>query len=120
MLRLLPDHGVYFEFVPVTELSAGQPVRHCAAEIEPGVPYSLAVTSPAGLWACVTGVRVRFERREPPLLRLLETSVPQEQTRCIPAADPRSAVHPFPPQPPHLRNGTIPGPGPRKEAAISQ
>jgi hypothetical protein len=73
LLRLLPDHGVYFEFVPVAELDTSQPIRHGAAEVEPGVPYALALTSPAGLWACLTGVRLCFERQDPPLLQLLDT-----------------------------------------------
>src|SRR5262249_7787942 len=67
LLRLLPDQKVYFEFVPVSELNAVQPSRHGAAEVEPGVPYALALSSPAGLWACLTGARVCFERRNPPL-----------------------------------------------------
>jgi hypothetical protein len=102
LLRLLPDQKVYFEFVPVSELNAVQPSRHAAAEVEPGVPYALALSSPAGFWACLTGARVCFDRRDPPLLRLLERGSAAEQSSSEPV--PHSAPHPFPPQRPHSRN----------------
>src|SRR5262249_31029843 len=33
LLRLIPDHGIFFEFVPVEELSADKPVRHTVANL---------------------------------------------------------------------------------------
>ncbi len=71
LLRLLPDHGVFFEFIPVEELGRSNPARHGIVEVVPGVPYALALTSP-GIWACLGDVRVCFQRREPALLRLME------------------------------------------------
>ena len=73
-LRLLADNGVYFECVPLQELSSSEPVRHGLDEVVPGVQYEVAISSPAGVWACLTGERVQFERRQPPLLRRVETS----------------------------------------------
>ncbi len=78
LLRLLPDHGVFMEFIPVGELGRANPTRHTLADVEPGVPYALALTS-AGIWACLGDVRVCFERREPPLLRLMELPSASEQ-----------------------------------------
>ncbi len=72
-LRLLVNHGVYFEFVPDDEVGRSQPVRHPLADVVPGVPYAVALTSAAGVWACLAGVRVRFESRDPPLLRVLDS-----------------------------------------------
>jgi hypothetical protein len=108
MLRVLSDHGVYFEFVPAEE--AGRPGvrRHGLDEVETGVPYELVVTSPAGLWACRLGTTVSFERRDPPLIRLVEAPAPtrtlvpasplpapaaRPQTDGIPAALPGSIFH---------------------------
>jgi hypothetical protein len=71
--RLLTDHGVYFEFVPVEDLKRPDPPRHGAAEVELNTPYAVALTSPAGYWACLIGIHVTFESRTPPLLRLLPT-----------------------------------------------
>jgi GH3 auxin-responsive promoter len=101
-LRLLTDHGVYFEFVPADQVDQARPVRHGAAEIEPGVRYAVALSSPAGWWACLTGLEVCFERRDPPLLRLLRAGkklrTPVEEAAAL------SPPHPFPPQPPHARS----------------
>ena len=64
-LRLLPDHGVYFEFVPVAEANHPRPTRHTLDQMERGVPYELALTSPAGLWACRLGLTVRLFPPDP-------------------------------------------------------
>jgi hypothetical protein len=115
-LRLLPDHDVFFEFVPVSEVGTSRPVRHGAAEVEAGVPYALALTSPAGVWACLTGTRVCFERREPPLLRWLEPGSEAERWWADDETQtgergPHLTPSPPPPlQPPHPRGEESPGP----------
>jgi hypothetical protein len=106
-LRLLPDHGVYFEFVPVDQVGKARPERYSAAQVQLGVPYALAVSSPAGVWACLVGSIVRFEHRDPPLLRLVETRTLWEPAA---SAEPRTGkltdpAHAFPSQPPHPRPG---------------
>jgi hypothetical protein len=98
--RLLFDHGVFFEFVPLDRAGEPRCPRYGIEEIELGVPYELAVTSPAGLWACRIGRTVCLERRDPPLLRFVETAI----TRTIPAGVRRPArrtdlvlsTHPLP------------------------
>lgn len=106
-LRLLVDHGVYYEFVPLDQLGRPEPCRLGAAEVETGVSYAIALTSPAGLWACLTGHAVRFEQREPLLLRPVEAdSLPRQLARV--AAPVTRLAHPFPPQPPHPRSGGRP------------
>ena len=75
-LSLLFDHGVYFEFTPASEAGRPETVRHTLEDVEPGVVYEMALTSPAGLWGCRTGVAVRFERRDPPLFRFVEMPPP--------------------------------------------
>jgi hypothetical protein len=69
LLRLIPDHGVFFEFVPVGELGQDRPARHTVADLVPGVQYAVVLTTCAGLWGYVLGDTVCFERRDPPLLR---------------------------------------------------
>jgi hypothetical protein len=68
-LRLIPDLGIFFEFVPVQELGQARPARHTAADLELGVNYAVVMTSCAGLWSYLLGDTVLFERRDPPLLR---------------------------------------------------
>jgi hypothetical protein len=69
MLRLIVDHDVFYEFVPVAELDSPSPARHTVAELELGVNYAVVLTTCAGLWSYVLGDTVIFERRDPPLLR---------------------------------------------------
>jgi hypothetical protein len=68
-LRLIPDHDVFFEFVPVEELDNNSPTRHTVADLEPGIRYAVVLTTCAGLWSYILGDTVCFERRDPPLLR---------------------------------------------------
>jgi GH3 auxin-responsive promoter len=74
LLRVIPDHGMFFEFVPMDELDEGKlkkdrPVRHTLKTLETGVEYAVVVTTCAGLWSYLIGDTVTFERRDPPLLR---------------------------------------------------
>jgi hypothetical protein len=67
---LIPDHGVFFEFVPVSELADANPARHTVADLEVGVQYAVVLTTCAGLWSYLLGDTVCFESRDPPLLRV--------------------------------------------------
>jgi hypothetical protein len=69
LLRLLPDHDIFFEFVPAEDSSEDRPTRHTVGEVEIGVRYAVAMTTCAGLWSYLPGDTVCFERRDPPLLR---------------------------------------------------
>lgn len=69
LLRLIPDHDIFFEFVPVEDLDSPRPARHTLAELELGVNYAVVLTNCAGVWSYVLGDTVIFERRRPPLLR---------------------------------------------------
>ncbi|MCI0738302.1 MAG: GH3 auxin-responsive promoter family protein [Gemmataceae bacterium] len=69
LLRLISDHGVFFEFVPVEDLGQTRPTRHTVADVVPGIQYAVVLTTCAGLWSYVIGDTVCFECRDPPLLR---------------------------------------------------
>lgn len=119
-LRLIPDHGVYFEFVPVDQVGRPRPERYSAAEVKVGVPYALALSSPAGVWACLVGSVVSFEHHDPPLLRLVETRMLWEPVRPVEPAPNKSAPAPraFAPRPPHLRPGGSAAPVPGRSLRI--
>jgi hypothetical protein len=70
-LRLMVDHGIFYEFVPLEELNSKNPVRHWAGNVELDVNYAVVLTTCAGLWSYVIGDTVRFVDKEP--LRLLVT-----------------------------------------------
>jgi hypothetical protein len=69
LLRLFVDNGIFFEFVPVDELNKDKPTRHTVANLETGAQYAVVLTTCAGLWSFILGDTVRFERRDPPLLK---------------------------------------------------
>jgi hypothetical protein len=71
-LRLVTDHGVFLEFVPVDDLGKARPRRLTVGEVTPGELYAVAVSAPGGAWACLLDERVSFARREPPLLQSYE------------------------------------------------
>jgi hypothetical protein len=74
-LRVVPDHDVFFEFIPFKEfgddgkLHRDYPTRHTLADVEVGVQYAVVITSCAGLWSYLVGDMVAFESRNPPLIR---------------------------------------------------
>src|SRR5271157_3743165 len=68
LLRLLLDHGLFHEFVPVTELDSPDPTRHWLGTLERGVNYAIVVSTCAGMWGHIVGDTVRFESLDPPLL----------------------------------------------------
>jgi hypothetical protein len=74
LLRVVPDHDVFFEFIPFKEfgddgkLHRTHPTRYTLTNIEPGVQYAVVITSCAGVWSYLVGDTVRFESRNPPLL----------------------------------------------------
>ncbi len=74
LLRVVPDHDIFFEFVPTSEFDdsgklPNHSVRHTLANVEPGQDYAVVVTNCSGVWADLIGDTVRFERRDPPLLK---------------------------------------------------
>jgi len=71
LLRLLVDHGIFYEFIPVAEYEAEvQPrTRLWLGEVETGVDYVIVVSTCAGMWAHLIGDTVRFESLDPPLIR---------------------------------------------------
>ena len=69
LMRLVPDHDIFYEFIPTDELDRDRPTRHTVRTVVPGVQYAVAVTSCAGVWAYLLGDTVVFEQTKPPLLR---------------------------------------------------
>ncbi|MCU0893985.1 MAG: GH3 auxin-responsive promoter family protein [Rhodospirillales bacterium] len=65
-LRLQVDTGLFYEFVPLDELSAADPPRLWLGAVELGRDYALAVSTCAGLWSYLIGDTVRFVGLDPP------------------------------------------------------
>jgi hypothetical protein len=69
-LDLIPDGGLFFEFVPTEELGRPGAARRTLAEVEVGPTYAVVLSTCAGLWAYVLGDTVRFVSARPPRLRI--------------------------------------------------
>jgi hypothetical protein len=91
-LRLLTDHGVFFELLPAADASGRDAERPGLEEAQIGVPYEIAITSPGGVWACRSGLRICFDTLDPPLFRVLPAPVPAVRSDG-PVALPRPAPH---------------------------
>jgi hypothetical protein len=111
-LRLLPDHGVFYEFVPAAERHSSSPPRLTLDQVDAGTTYELILTAPGGWWACRTGAGIRFAAHRSSLVQfvplpsvaapvLIPPSVPatarvlppSPRTSGTPAALPESYVH---------------------------
>lgn len=58
-LRLLADHGSFYELIPAAEAGSPQPTRLTPEQARPGEVYELALSG-GGLWACRTGLHLAF------------------------------------------------------------
>ncbi len=69
-LLLMLDYGIFYEFLPVGEISStnGEPVQ--LSEVETGVNYALIITTNAGLWRYMIGDTVVFTSLNPYRIRI--------------------------------------------------
>lgn len=65
-LRLLTDTGLFFEFVPVDELTDDRPTRHWLKTVQTGVNYAIVLSTCSGCFGYVLGDTVRFVSTTPP------------------------------------------------------
>ncbi len=70
-LLLNTDSGIFFEFVPIAEISKENPTRLTLKDIQLNENYVLIISSNAGLWAYNIGDTVKFISKNP--YRLLVT-----------------------------------------------
>jgi len=64
-LLLNTNSGIFFEFVPVKEISNYNPTRLTLADVKVGENYALVISNNAGLWAYNIGDTVKFVSIKP-------------------------------------------------------
>jgi len=69
-LLLNTQSGIYYEFVPASEIHTESPSRLSLAEVELGVNYAILLSTNAGLWAYDIGDTVSFTSLDPYRLRV--------------------------------------------------
>ncbi len=87
-LLMIPDRGVFFEFVPRAEHGKPNARRLALWEVEPGVEYSVALSTSSGLFGYYIGDVIRFTQVFPHRLEFTGRtagvlSVTQELTSSI-------------------------------------
>jgi hypothetical protein len=64
-LLLNTNSGIFYEFVPVSEVFNEQPTRLSLADVQVGANYALIISNNAGLWAYNIGDTVKFVSTKP-------------------------------------------------------
>ncbi len=64
-LLLNTNSGIFFEFIPLTEIHKEQPTRYSLAEVKLDEQYALIINNNAGLWGYNIGDTVKFVSLNP-------------------------------------------------------
>ena len=64
-MLLLLDNGMYYEFLPLSELHSESPITVLLEDVELHKPYALVITTNAGLWRYMPGDTIQFTSRQP-------------------------------------------------------
>lgn len=64
-LLLMLDYGVYYEFMPLSEMGKPHPKTLLLEEVETGINYALIITTNSGLWRYMIGDTISFTSLKP-------------------------------------------------------
>lgn len=64
-LLLMLDYGIWYEFLPVTDLIQGNTKTKLLHEVTPGINYAMIINTNAGLWRYMIGDTVTFTSTNP-------------------------------------------------------
>jgi hypothetical protein len=69
-MRLLTNHGVFYEFIPVEEYGKQSPIALTLNEVELDTNYVIVITNNSGLRRYVLGDTVRFTCLDPRRIKI--------------------------------------------------
>lgn len=69
-MLLMLDYGVYYEFMPVSEVGKPKAKTLLLEEVEPNVNYALIITTNSGLWRYMIGDTITFTSTKPYKFRI--------------------------------------------------
>ena len=69
-MLLMLDYGVFYEFIPVSEIDTSQPKVYTVADVEPDVNYAMLITTNGGLWRYLIGDTVFFTSLYPHKIKI--------------------------------------------------
>lgn len=64
-MLLFSDHGIFYEFMPVSEYGKKEPRTIGLQEVEPGRNYAPVISTNGGLWRYLTGDTIQFSSVRP-------------------------------------------------------
>lgn len=64
-MLLMLDYGVYYEFMPVSEMNKAKPKTLILEEVEKGVNYAILISTNGGLWRYMIGDTILFTSTKP-------------------------------------------------------
>jgi len=69
-MLLMLDYGIYYEFMPVSEIGNPHPLTIGLDHVEPGLNYALIISTNAGLWRYMIGDTIVFTSVDPYRIRI--------------------------------------------------
>lgn len=69
-MLLMTNNGIYYEFIPASEINQQDPPCVGLQDVECGVNYAIVVSSSAGLWRYVIGDTIEFSSINPFRIRV--------------------------------------------------
>ena len=69
-LLLMPDYGIFYEFIPMDEFLLKNPKVLTMAEVEIGKNYALVISTNAGLWRYLIGDTISFTSLYPHRIKI--------------------------------------------------
>ncbi len=64
-LLLMPDYGIFYEFIPVEEFDREAPATYTLDEVELNKNYAVVISTNAGLWRYKIGDTIKFTSLKP-------------------------------------------------------
>jgi len=69
-MLLMLDYGIFYEFIPMTEICSDTPSSLPIWEVETGINYAIVISTNGGLWRYMIGDTVMFTSKNPYKLRI--------------------------------------------------
>ncbi len=69
-MLLMPDYGVFYEFIPMSFFNKSNPDTLTIGEVELGVEYAIVISTNGGLWRYVIGDTVMFTSLYPHRIKI--------------------------------------------------
>ncbi len=64
-LLLMLDYGIYYEFLPMSQVDRDHPKALTLSEVKKNVNYAMVISTNAGLWRYLIGDTIRFTSLDP-------------------------------------------------------